>query len=165
MALNEQDLRHLRRCVALAEEALAGGDMAFGSVLVSAEGAVLAEDHNRIHSHEPTWHPEIALARWAAEHLSETERARATLYTSGEHCPMCSAAHAWAGLGRIVYASSAAQFTDWCSEWGLPESPVRPLAINEVAPDIEVAGPVPELAEQIRELHRRYFGVKDSYKP
>jgi tRNA(Arg) A34 adenosine deaminase TadA len=164
MALNEQDLRHLRRCVALAEEALAGGDMAFGSVLVSATGAVLAEDHNRIHSHEPTWHPEIALARWAAEHLSETERAQATLYTSGEHCPMCAAAHAWAGLGRIVYASSAAQFTEWCAEWGLPNSPVKPLAINEVAPEIDVAGPVPELAGQIRELHKRYFGIEDSGK-
>ncbi|MFP2770760.1 hypothetical protein [Oceanisphaera sp. KMM 10153] len=91
--------------------------------------------------------------------MSETERARATLYTSGEHCPMCSAAHAWAGLGRIVYASSAAQFTDWCAEWRLPPSPVKPLAIKEVAPEIEVAGPVPELAEQIRELHKRYFGM------
>lgn len=157
--INQGDVRILQRCVALAEEALAGGDMPFGSVLVSAEGRVLAEDRNRIHSLEPTWHPEIALARWAAEHLSETERARSTLYTSGEHCPMCAAAHAWAGLGRIVYASSAEQFSNWCAEWGLPSSPVKPLSINEVAPEIEVEGPVPELAEQIRRLHRRYFGV------
>ena len=33
--------------------------------------------------------------------------AACTVYTSGEHCPMCSAAHAWVGLGRIVYAVSA----------------------------------------------------------
>lgn len=108
MTISEQDLHHLRRCVALAEEAVAAGDQGFGSVLVGADGTVLAEDRNRIHSREPTWHPEIALARWAAEHLGEQERAAATLYTSGEHCPMCSAAHAWAGahclrqLGRTV---------------------------------------------------------------
>ncbi|WP_269801889.1 tRNA-specific adenosine deaminase [Zobellella maritima] len=36
--INQGDLRFLQRCVALAEEALAGGDMPFGSVLVSAEG-------------------------------------------------------------------------------------------------------------------------------
>ncbi|WP_417605081.1 nucleoside deaminase [Oceanimonas baumannii] len=160
MTISEQDLRHLRRCVELAEEALSEGDMAFGSVLVSAEGGVLAEDRNRIHTSEPTWHPELALARWAAEHLSETERAQATMYTTGEHCPMCSAAHAWAGLGRIVYASSAEQFDEWCQEWGLGDSPVKALAINEVAPEIQVAGPVPELAEEIRELHRRYFGIE-----
>ncbi|WMC09407.1 nucleoside deaminase [Oceanimonas pelagia] len=160
MSITEKDLRHLRRCVELAEEALSEGDMAFGSVLVSAEGAVLAEDRNRIHTGEATWHPEIALARWAAENLSATERSRSTLYTSGEHCPMCSAAHAWAGLGRIVYASSAEQFSAWCQEWGLGASPVKALAINDVAPDIPVAGPVPELAEEIRELHRRYFGIE-----
>ncbi|MCT7655709.1 nucleoside deaminase [Oceanimonas sp. NS1] len=160
MTITQQDLRHLRRCVELAEEALNEGDMAFGSVLVSADGAVLAEDRNRIHTCEPTWHPEIALARWAAENLDETERARATLYTSGEHCPMCSAAHAWAGLGRIVFASSSGQFSVWCEQWGLPGSPVTALTINEVAPDIPVAGPVPELAEEIRELHRRYFGIE-----
>lgn len=159
MVVNKQDLQHLRRCVALAEQALAAGDQPFGSVLVAADGRVLAEDRNRIHSREATWHPEIALARWAAEHLSERERAASTLYTSGEHCPMCAAAHAWAGLGRIVYASSAAQFSAWCAEWGLDESPVKALAIQEVAPAIEVAGPVPELAEQLRRLHRRSFGV------
>lgn len=157
MTISEQDLRHLRRCVELAEEALSEGDMAFGSVLVSAEGAVLAEDRNRIHTVEATWHPEIALARWAAENLSPTERSRATLYTSGEHCPMCSAAHAWAGLGRIVFASSAGQFAVWCEQWGLGAAPVKALTINDIAPDIPVAGPVPELAEEIRELHRRYF--------
>lgn len=160
MTISEQDLHHLRRCVALAEEAVAAGDQGFGSVLVGADGTVLAEDRNRIHSREPTWHPEIALARWAAEHLGEQERAAATLYTSGEHCPMCAAAHAWAGLGRIVYASSAAQFSAWCAEWGLPASPVTPLSIQQVAPSIEVDGPVPELAAQLRELHRRCFGIE-----
>lgn len=32
--------------------------------------------------------------------LTAADRAAATVFTSGEHCPMCSAAHAWAGLGR-----------------------------------------------------------------
>lgn len=157
MAISEQDQRHLRRCVELAAQALAAGDQPFGSVLVGADGAVLAEERNRIHSREPTWHPEIALARWAAEHLNERERAATTLYTSGEHCPMCSAAHAWAGLGRIVYASSSAQFEQWCREWKRPPSPVAALSIHQVVPGLPVDGPEPALAAELRELHRRYF--------
>ena len=35
-------------------------------------------------------------------------------------------------------------------------APVRPLSIREVAPGLEVAGPVPELVGQVRELHRRF---------
>lgn len=160
MTLSEQDLRYLRRCVALAEESLNEGDQPFGSVLVSAQGAVLAEDHNQINTNA-TFHPEFALARWAAEHLSETERAQTTMYTSGEHCPMCAAAHGWAGLGRVVYICSAKQFATWCDEWGVPPAPVKALSINEVAPDITVQGPVLELMEQVKALHKRYFGITD----
>jgi tRNA(Arg) A34 adenosine deaminase TadA len=78
------------------------------------------------------------------------------VFTSGEHCPMCSAAHAWVGLGRIVYVSSSAQLIAWLAELGVPPSPVIPLAINQVAPGLVVQGPVPGLDEQVRELHRRF---------
>src|SRR5690606_18534610 len=103
------DLVHLRRCVELARQALQAGDAPFGSVLVSADGATLFEDHNHVAGGDQTQHPEFAIARWAAANLSPQQRRRATVYTSGEHCPMCAAAHAWVGLGRIVYASSSAQ--------------------------------------------------------
>jgi len=33
---------------------------------------------------------------------------------------------------------------------------VLPLPIQQVAPGIQVDGPVPELAEQVRDLHRRF---------
>ena len=68
---------------------------------------------------------------------------------------MCSAAHAWVGLGRIVYAYSSRQLTALRTGLGDPPSPVLSLAINEVAPGIPVEGPCAELEEQIAELHRR----------
>lgn len=91
--INDVDLNHLRRCVELATRALEIGDEPFGSVLVSADGVVLAEDHNHVASGDHTRHPEFALSRWAASHLTPEERRAATVYTSGEHCPMCAAAH------------------------------------------------------------------------
>ena len=157
--MDEAELQHLRRCVELATEALEAGDEPFGSVLVAADGTVLAEDHNRVASGDQTRHPEFELARWAAAHMTPEERAAATVYTSGEHCPMCSAAHAWVGLGRIVYVSSSEQTAGWLAEMGVPPAPVRALPIQEVAPGVAVEGPVPELAEQVRDLHRRRFGA------
>ncbi|MGG6269774.1 nucleoside deaminase [Leptolyngbya sp. AN03gr2] len=153
--LTNIELQHLRRCVELATEALEAGDEPFGSVLVAADGTVLFEDRNRVGSGDQTRHPEFAIARWAAENLSPEARAAATVFTSGEHCPMCAAAHGWVGLGRIVYVASSAQLTTWLTELGVPALPVRSLPIQEIVPQLVVEGPVPELSEQVRELHRR----------
>ena len=153
--LSPADLTHLRRCVDLAREALEAGDEPFGSLLVDPDGEVLAEERNRTGDGDQTRHPELDLARWAAAHVAPELRADCTVYTSGEHCPMCAAGHAWVGLGRIVYAGSTAQLVEWRQEWGLAPGPVLPLAINHVAPDLPVAGPAPGLAEELRELHRR----------
>ena len=155
MELSDNDLSHLRRCIELAAEALADGDDPFGSVLVDSNGAVRGEDRNReTTSGDPTAHPELALARWAALNLDADDRAGATIYTSGEHCPMCAAAQGWAGVGQVVFVASSAQLTEWRAGWGLPPSPVAPLSVRDVAPGIDVAGPVPELVEDIRALHQ-----------
>ena len=159
MSLTEIDLQHLRRCVELAREALEDGDEPFGSVLVSGAGEVLYADRNRVQGGDQTRHPEFDIARWAGEHLPVAERGACTVYSSGEHCPMCSAAHAWVGLGRIVYAVSGAQLGDWLTEWGVAPGPVTPMSIQQVAPGVLVDGPAPELEAEMRELHRRKHGV------
>jgi tRNA(Arg) A34 adenosine deaminase TadA len=156
--VDDDDRAHLRRCVELARAALDAGDEPFGSVLVDADGRVLFEDHNHVAGGDRTRHPEFAIARWSAEHLTPEQRAAATVYTSGEHCPMCAAAHAWVGLGRIVYASSSAQLGRWLAAMDVPPAPVRPLPIPEVAPGVLVDGPVDDLAEEVHALHRRFHG-------
>ncbi|MEW2075893.1 nucleoside deaminase [Streptomyces sp. NPDC012403] len=156
MVVRDEELPYLRRCVELAAEALESGDEPFGSVLVSGDGTVLAEDHNRVASGDRTRHPEFELARWSAARMTPAERAAATVYTSGEHCPMCAAAHAWVGLGRIVYVASSEQLASWLTELGVPAPPVRTLPVSEIAPGVTVAGPVPRLAEEVKELHRRF---------
>lgn len=154
--ITDTDMIHLRRCLELAEEALLEGDAPFASVLVDSEGTVLSEDRNRNKSVDATYHPEIAVARWAAKNMTAEDRRAATVYTSGEHCAMCSAAHAWAGLGRIVYISSSKQLGEWLEEMGVSnDSPVTTLSIQEVSPNTPVEGPIPELEEAIKQLHRR----------
>ena len=155
--MHERDLIHLQRCIELAREALDAGDEPFGSVLVDGDGRARAEDRNRTSDGDQTRHPEFELARWAATNLTPEERAGATVYTSGEHCPMCSAAHAWVGLGRIVYVASTEQLVAWRRDLGRTgPSPVNSLPVNAIAPNVVVEGPAPELEDEIRELHRRH---------
>ncbi|MFD7496220.1 nucleoside deaminase [Streptomyces sp. NPDC059832] len=154
-----EDREFLRRCVGLAREALAAGDEPFGSLLVDERGTVRFHDRNRVKDGDATRHPEFEIARWAAGNLSPQERRASVVYTSGEHCPMCSAAHAWVGLGRIVYASSAEQLVAWRRSWGFDAGPVAALPIHVVAPGIPVSGPDPSLADEVRALHARMLGV------
>lgn len=153
MSVDEVDLGHLLRAIGLARRALERGDEPFGSVLVAASGEVLFEDHNHVVELEGTQHPEFAIARWAGANLTAQQRGAATVYTSGEHCAMCSAAHGWVGLGRIVYAVSSAQLTAWLAEWGAPPSPIASLPIGQVLPGAVVDGPVPTLETEVRALH------------
>jgi tRNA(Arg) A34 adenosine deaminase TadA len=155
MAIGDDDRAHLGRCVDLAREALDDGDEPFGSILVDADGEIRFEDRNRVKGGDATRHPEFAIARWAADNLTPQQRATATVYTSGEHCPMCAAAHGWAGLGPIVYAGSAAQLAAWRAGWGQPASPVAVLPITRILPGLTVTGPVAPFDERMRALHEQ----------
>lgn len=153
--LTEAELRYVARAVDLAGEALDAGDEPFGSVLVNAEGELLREARNLVRtSGDETRHPEFELARWAAAHLSPQERSTCAVYTSGEHCPMCAAAHGWVGLGKIVYAHSSAELTRWLGGLGVAPSAVRPLGIGEVVPGLDARGPVPAFTDRLRAMHR-----------
>lgn len=156
MSITDDDRRHLERCIELAERAVDVGDEPFGSVLVAPDGTVLMEDHNHVSGGDRTRHPELAIALWAAANVAPEERPSLTVYTSGEHCAMCAAAHGWAGLGRIVFASSTPQLVAWLDELGVTPAPVAALRITDVVPGAEVDGPVPDLAEQVRALHVRH---------
>ena len=99
----------------------------------------------------------ICLVVWAAANMTAEKRSD-SIY-SGEHCPI-GAAHGWVGLGRIVYASSSEQLVQWLEELGVEPTRVRNLPIQDVIRDTIVEGPVPELAEQVRQLHYQYYAKK-----
>ncbi|AJE32720.1 hypothetical protein B842_04335 [Corynebacterium humireducens NBRC 106098 = DSM 45392] len=150
--ITDVDRDWLVRAVDLARQALEAGDEPYGSVLVGADGTELFADHNRISGGDSTRHPEFAIARWAAENLTPEGRAQAVVYTSGEHCAMCSAAHGWVGLGRIVYAASSRQIGQWRAELGHPAAPVNAIPIQDVVPGITVDGPDEEQGARVKEL-------------
>jgi tRNA(Arg) A34 adenosine deaminase TadA len=157
VGVSQLDLQRLRRCVELARTALDNGYGPFGAILVGAKGRTLYEDHNRITDDDRTLHAEMGIARWAVANLAPVHRIRATVYTSCEHCPMCAATHAWAGLGRIVYATSSARLAEWLTEWHAPTLPVAMLPVNTVVPRAVVDGPAPELEEEMKALYEARY--------
>ncbi len=91
--------------LALAEAAK--GDFPFGAVIVR-DGKVVATGHNK-GSNDPTAHGEmVAIHNFVARHPAEALK-EATLYTTGEPCPMCMSAIVWCGMKRMVYAASIAE--------------------------------------------------------
>ena len=75
----------------------------FGSVIVKG-GEVIARAHNLVlKTNDPTAHAEIVAIRRAAAKLKRFDLSDCEIYSTGEPCPMCLAAIAWAGIRRVYY--------------------------------------------------------------
>lgn len=108
--LDERDFPFLRRVIALATKAREFGDPPYGAILVSLERDVIAEERNTtVTDNDITAHPELKLARWAAQTLPGPTARETTMYTSCQPCPMCTNAIDRAGLARVVFALSLPQ--------------------------------------------------------
>jgi len=99
--LSPQDATLLRRAFALAGEARARGDRPFAAIIADEQGQVLMEAGSTQGTGGGG-----TLAHSEMNALHEVLR-RATIYSSGEPCAMCSAAIFYTGIGRAVYGLSA----------------------------------------------------------
>lgn len=152
------DLKFLKHCLALAEDALKAGDQPFGSILVNKENEIIAEARNRINEKNILAHPEIELAEWAVNHLTLEERRQTIMYTTGEHCPMCAGAHSWSQIGGLYYLSSAAQLREWLSEFGVDAAPIEFIPAEDIVKNVVVKGPAKgEMLKEIKQKHKRYY--------
>lgn len=89
-----------------AAKALLEDEVPVGAVLVSADGAVLAADHNQpIGLNDPTAHAEILVIRRAAAVAGNYRLADAVLYVTNEPCVMCMAAVIHARISRVVFGA------------------------------------------------------------
>jgi ribonuclease HI len=103
-----EDEALLRRAIALSEAAVKLGGRPFGAVVTDSTGRAVAEAKG-LPSAEPrdwTAHSEMQALRAAAAVMTWEELSGATLYASGEPCPMCAAAMYWCNIRRLVYCVS-----------------------------------------------------------
>jgi tRNA(adenine34) deaminase len=96
--------------LAEAQSCVARGEVPVGAVLLSAEGALLARDGNRIlERRDPTAHAEMLVLRAAAAALGNERLTGTTLFVSLEPCAMCAGAISLARVARLVFAAEDAK--------------------------------------------------------
>lgn len=154
------DIKNLKRCVEISRQSRAEGNTPFGALLADKEGRILLEQTNiEITENKCTGHAETQVAERASQLYTKDYLKDCTLYTTAEPCAMCAGAIYWAGIGRVVYGMTE---KDLLTQTGAdPQNPTFDLPCREVfargQKEIEVAGPFPELIEEIAEVHKGYW--------
>ena len=104
-AVQEEDLIHMRRALALAEEAAAQDEVPVGALIVH-HGKIIAEAYNpRETSKCATHHAEVLVIEAACRALGGWRLPDCALYVPLEPCPMCAGAIVNSSIDRVVYAA------------------------------------------------------------
>jgi tRNA(adenine34) deaminase len=104
---DDTDAVHMRRALVLAQQAADVGEVPVGAVLVGADGAPLAEGHNRpILDHDPSGHAEMVVLRAGATAIGNYRLTGTTLYVTLEPCVMCAGAIIHARVRRLVFGAA-----------------------------------------------------------
>ena len=97
---------HMDRALAQARAAAERGESPIGAVLVGPDGAVLAEDGNRVRElADPSAHAEMLVLREAGRKLGTERLTGCDLYVTLEPCPMCAGAISLARIRRVYYGA------------------------------------------------------------
>jgi tRNA(Arg) A34 adenosine deaminase TadA len=113
------------------------GDYPFGAIIVR-DAKVLALGHNSSKStHDPTAHAEMMAIRAFLNGHEPEDFKQATIYSSGEPCPMCMGAIIWCGFKRLVYGASIDALA---TKIGQIDVSSRKIANAAPFADIEITG-------------------------
>jgi tRNA(adenine34) deaminase len=96
----------MRRALAVAEQARAGGDVPIGAVVLDSRGEVVAQGYNRREADaDPTAHAEVLALRAAAREVGQWRLDGCTLVVTLEPCTMCAGALVLARVDRVVFGA------------------------------------------------------------
>ena len=107
--MNDRDLDHMRRAIAVATERGADPHLSPIGCVIVLDGEVIAVERNHVEeNHDATAHAEMEALRAAGARFENGELRGATLYSTLQPCGMCTMASIWAKIGRVVYGAGRA---------------------------------------------------------
>ncbi|HEX6532970.1 MAG TPA: nucleoside deaminase [Gemmatimonadaceae bacterium] len=152
MSQRALDESFVRRCLALAAEALASGETPVGAVVVR-DGRVIGEAGERTRArHDPSAHAEVEAIRAACREERSTDLTGCTLYTTVEPCVLCAYVIRRCGVSRVVYGAPAGEAGGVTSRYAI----LMDGALRGWPPPPEVVAGVME--GECRELLQRRAG-------
>ncbi len=96
----------MRRAEAMRDEAVRGGDQAFGAAVLRGDSIVGAAPSRVVTRGDPTAHAEMEALRDAARQLGTDDLSGCVLVSTSRPCRMCEAAAASAGISRMVHGQA-----------------------------------------------------------
>ncbi len=102
---SSDDIRFMRRALALAAEGAARGEVPVGAVVVK-DGVIIGAGFNQpISAHDPTAHAEVVALRDAASRIGNYRLPDCDLYVTLEPCLMCCGALVHARVREVIYGA------------------------------------------------------------
>ena len=96
----------MRYALELADTAAKQGEVPVGALLVSPNGEIMAEAHNRTRKlSDPTAHAEVLVLREAGIRIGDWRLEGHTLYSTLEPCSMCTGAAVLSRISRLVFGA------------------------------------------------------------
>jgi tRNA(Arg) A34 adenosine deaminase TadA len=156
--MDEIQLHHLRRAIAVARRAREHGNHPFGAILVDENNEVLLEAENTVNTERDcTGHAETNLIRLASRRFDPATLRKCTLYTSTEPCAMCAGAIHWSQVGRVVFGLSEESLYNLVGAH--PDNETMRLPCREVfacgGRPVEVIGPL--LEDEAKTVHEGFW--------
>lgn len=98
---------HMALALQEARAAALRGEVPVGAVVVSADGAVIAQAGNRTREdNDPSAHAEVLAIRQACRELGSERLTGCDLYVTLEPCAMCASLVSQARIARVYYGAS-----------------------------------------------------------
>lgn len=108
--ISAQDVKWMKKALALAQKAAQNGEVPVGAVLVSPQGKILSQAANlRETLTSPLGHAELVALHRAARKQNSWRLEDCTLYVTLEPCIMCAGAIQQSRIGRVVFGAKDAK--------------------------------------------------------
>jgi tRNA(adenine34) deaminase len=119
------------KAIALANKALATGDVPVGAIIVNSDGELIGSGANeREADNDPTAHAEIVAIRKAASYLQNSRLDGCTLVVTLEPCAMCAGAIAQSRISNLIFGAWDEKAGAVGSVWDVIRDPRALYKIN-----------------------------------